>query len=117
MPNGKPPFRADHVGSLLRPMELREARAARAAGTLDAEALRAIEDRSIEQAIAEQKAAEAAAAQRPGAGPRTGAPAADRPRRRGGSAGTTPTSTDASRAADQAPAATDAAPATAGTEA
>jgi 5-methyltetrahydropteroyltriglutamate--homocysteine methyltransferase len=57
MPNGKPPFRADHVGSLLRPMELREARAARAAGTLDAEALRAIEDRSIEQAIAEQKAA------------------------------------------------------------
>src|SRR3712207_8827757 len=32
MPNGKPPFRADHVGSLLRPPALRDARAARAAG-------------------------------------------------------------------------------------
>ena len=32
MPNGKPPFRADHVGSLLRPPVLREARAARSAG-------------------------------------------------------------------------------------
>jgi small subunit ribosomal protein S3 len=70
--------------------------------------------------LAEQKAVEAAAAQRPGSGPRAGAPAADRPRRRGGSAGTTPTSTDASRAADSAPAADEAAPAvpaTAGSEA
>ncbi len=39
MPNGKPPFRADHVGSLLRPVPLREARAARAEGRLPAEAL------------------------------------------------------------------------------
>jgi len=51
----KPPFRADHVGSLLRPPELREARAARAAGTLDAAALRAVEDRCIQDAIAAQQ--------------------------------------------------------------
>jgi 5-methyltetrahydropteroyltriglutamate--homocysteine methyltransferase len=56
MPNGKPPFRADHVGSLLRPPALREARAQRAAGTLDAASLRAIEDRSIVGAIAAQQA-------------------------------------------------------------
>ncbi|MBX6744013.1 MAG: 5-methyltetrahydropteroyltriglutamate--homocysteine S-methyltransferase [Acetobacteraceae bacterium] len=55
MPNGKPPFRADHVGSLLRPPELREARAARAEGRLDAAALRAVEDRCIRDAIAKQK--------------------------------------------------------------
>ncbi|MGG5810636.1 5-methyltetrahydropteroyltriglutamate--homocysteine S-methyltransferase [Falsiroseomonas sp. CW058] len=55
MPDGKPPFRADHVGSLLRPMELREARAAQAAGTMTAEALRAVEDRCIRDAIAKQK--------------------------------------------------------------
>ena len=35
MPNGTPPFRADHVGSLLRPPALRDARAARAEGRLD----------------------------------------------------------------------------------
>jgi 5-methyltetrahydropteroyltriglutamate--homocysteine methyltransferase len=55
MPNGKPPFRADHVGSLLRPPELRDARTARAAGRIDAAALRAIEDRCIRDAIAEQR--------------------------------------------------------------
>jgi len=56
MPDGKPPFRADHVGSLLRPVELREARAARAEGRLDPAALRDIEDRCIRDAIAKQKA-------------------------------------------------------------
>ena len=55
MPNGKPPFRADHVGSLLRPIALREARAAHAAGTLDAAALRAEEDKYIKLVIEEQK--------------------------------------------------------------
>lgn len=55
MPNGKPPFRADHVGSLLRPVELREARAARASGKLDAAALREVEDRCVRDAIARQK--------------------------------------------------------------
>src|SRR5918997_2803418 len=56
MPNDKPPFRADHVGSLLRPPELAEARAARAAGRLDAPALRAVEDRCIGDAMARQQA-------------------------------------------------------------
>lgn len=57
MPHGKPPFRADMVGSLLRPVPLREARLAHAAGTLDAARLRAVEDEAIIQAIADQKAA------------------------------------------------------------
>ncbi|MBX9748240.1 MAG: 5-methyltetrahydropteroyltriglutamate--homocysteine S-methyltransferase [Roseococcus sp.] len=51
-----PPFRADHVGSLLRPIPLREARAARAAGTLSPEELRVAEDSAIQAVIAEQKA-------------------------------------------------------------
>ena len=55
MPQGKPPFRADHVGSLLRPPELREARAGHAAGRTDAAALRAVEDRCIAEAIARQR--------------------------------------------------------------
>ena len=54
-PRTRPPFRADHVGSLLRPPELREARAAHAAGTLAAAALRAVEDRCISKAIAAQE--------------------------------------------------------------
>jgi 5-methyltetrahydropteroyltriglutamate--homocysteine methyltransferase len=56
MPNGKPPFRADHVGSLLRPPELRDARAAHAAGRMDAAALRAVEDRCVRDAVAQQRA-------------------------------------------------------------
>jgi 5-methyltetrahydropteroyltriglutamate--homocysteine methyltransferase len=56
MPGNVPPFRADHVGSLLRPVPLREARAARAAGSLSAEALREVEDRHIGEAIAQQRA-------------------------------------------------------------
>src|SRR5262249_48484684 len=44
-----------HVGSLLRPRELAEARAARKAGTLPADALRATEDRCIETAIRKQE--------------------------------------------------------------
>jgi 5-methyltetrahydropteroyltriglutamate--homocysteine methyltransferase len=54
-PRTRPPFRADHVGSLLRPRELTEARAARKAGTLSAEALRTVEDRCIEAAIRRQE--------------------------------------------------------------
>ena len=42
-----PPFRADHVGSLLRPPELTRARAEHAAGDIDAAALRAVEDEAI----------------------------------------------------------------------
>jgi 5-methyltetrahydropteroyltriglutamate--homocysteine methyltransferase len=52
----RPPFRADHVGSLLRPPALREARAAHTAGTLSAAELRAIEDRHIREVIREQEA-------------------------------------------------------------
>ena len=52
----RPPFRADHVGSLLRPRELAEARAARKAGALSAEALREVEDRCVEAAIRKQEA-------------------------------------------------------------
>ena len=55
MPNSKPPFRADHVGSLLRPAALKEARAQFAAGKIDAAALKAIEDREIDRLIAKQE--------------------------------------------------------------
>src|ERR1022692_333951 len=50
-----PPFRADHVGSLLRPAELLAARADFAAGTIDAAALRAIEDAAIIDIVALQE--------------------------------------------------------------
>jgi len=49
-----PPFRADHVGSLLRPAELRQARAQRETGEIGAAELRGIEDRAIEAVIAKQ---------------------------------------------------------------
>jgi len=39
-----PPFRADHVGSLLRPPEVHRTRARRAAGEITAAELRAVED-------------------------------------------------------------------------
>jgi 5-methyltetrahydropteroyltriglutamate--homocysteine methyltransferase len=52
----KPPFRADQVGSLLRPPELREARAKAKAGQLSAAALKVVEDRSIREAVAKQEA-------------------------------------------------------------
>ena len=51
----KPPYRADHVGSLLRPAPLKEARAKRALGVISAEALKAIEDREIEHVIRRQE--------------------------------------------------------------
>src|ERR1700691_999091 len=50
-----PPFRADHVGSLLRPPNLLEARASFAAGTIDADALREVEDGAIRDAVALQE--------------------------------------------------------------
>ena len=49
-----PPFRADHVGSLLRPNRLLAARAARKRGEIDADQLRAVEDDAIREAIALQ---------------------------------------------------------------
>ena len=51
-----PPFRADHVGSLLRPAPLREAREKHSRGEIGADALKAIEDREIENAIRKQEA-------------------------------------------------------------
>jgi 5-methyltetrahydropteroyltriglutamate--homocysteine methyltransferase len=50
-----PPFRADHVGSLLRPKLLQEARAKWKAGTLPHDALREVEDQCIAAAIARQE--------------------------------------------------------------
>jgi 5-methyltetrahydropteroyltriglutamate--homocysteine methyltransferase len=51
-----PPFRADHVGSLLRPAALKDARSRHAAGELDDAGLAALEDREIERVIAKQEA-------------------------------------------------------------
>ena len=50
-----PPYRADHVGSLLRPQALKEARAKRDRNEITAEALAAIEDREIERVIRKQE--------------------------------------------------------------
>jgi 5-methyltetrahydropteroyltriglutamate--homocysteine methyltransferase len=50
-----PPFRADHVGSLLRPAALKEARTARARDEMSAEAFREIEDREVERVIRRQE--------------------------------------------------------------
>jgi 5-methyltetrahydropteroyltriglutamate--homocysteine methyltransferase len=52
-----PPFRADHVGSLLRSPALHAARQQRERGEIDAAALRAIEDREILALIRQQEAA------------------------------------------------------------
>ncbi len=51
----KPPFRADHVGSLLRSAALKEARAQFAAGKIDRAALKAVEDCEIERVIKKQE--------------------------------------------------------------
>jgi 5-methyltetrahydropteroyltriglutamate--homocysteine methyltransferase len=51
----RPPFRGDHVGSLLRPIALREARAALKSGRLSAGDLREIENQAIEAAIRKQE--------------------------------------------------------------
>jgi 5-methyltetrahydropteroyltriglutamate--homocysteine methyltransferase len=57
MPRTKPPFRADHVGSLLRPAALKQARAQREQGQITAEELKTIEDREIEAVIRKQEEA------------------------------------------------------------
>src|ERR1700749_3304131 len=53
----KPPFRADHVGSLLRPPDLARARADFKAGRIDGEQLRSAEDEAIRGVIELQRAA------------------------------------------------------------
>jgi 5-methyltetrahydropteroyltriglutamate--homocysteine methyltransferase len=55
MQRTKPPFRADHVGSLLRPAALKEAREKRAKDEISADALTAVEDREIERIIKKQE--------------------------------------------------------------
>jgi 5-methyltetrahydropteroyltriglutamate--homocysteine methyltransferase len=50
-----PPFRADHVGSLLRPPRLHQARDDFAAGKMTAEDLRAVEDEAIAEAVRMQE--------------------------------------------------------------
>ena len=53
----RPPYRADHVGSLLRPPELLEAREAHAAGRLDDEGLAQAEDEAIRDVVRMQEEA------------------------------------------------------------
>ncbi|MDO5141722.1 MAG: 5-methyltetrahydropteroyltriglutamate--homocysteine S-methyltransferase [Eubacteriales bacterium] len=53
----KAPFRADFVGSFLRPAAIKQARADRAAGKITDEQLRAVEDACITELIGQQKAA------------------------------------------------------------
>jgi 5-methyltetrahydropteroyltriglutamate--homocysteine methyltransferase len=55
MQRSKPPFRADHVGSLLRPAALKEARAKRERGEITTQELEGIEDREIEKVISKQE--------------------------------------------------------------
>jgi 5-methyltetrahydropteroyltriglutamate--homocysteine methyltransferase len=54
-PRTKPPFRADHVGSLLRPAALRKARERRARDEITPAQLKDIEDREIERVIKKQE--------------------------------------------------------------
>src|SRR6516164_9527355 len=55
MPRSKPPFRADHVGSLLRPAALKAARVKRERGEITAEQSKEIEDREIEKVVKKQE--------------------------------------------------------------
>jgi 5-methyltetrahydropteroyltriglutamate--homocysteine methyltransferase len=58
MPRGRghPPFRADHVGSLLRPPALRQAFRRHGAGEIHEDAYRAVQDQCIREAVAMQEA-------------------------------------------------------------
>jgi len=51
----RPPFRADHVGSLLRPAALKEARARHDKGEITSGELEAVEDREIEKVVKKQE--------------------------------------------------------------
>ena len=54
-PRTSPPFRADHVGSLLRPPELLKAREDFKAGSIDAAELKGIEDEAIRDVVRKQE--------------------------------------------------------------
>jgi 5-methyltetrahydropteroyltriglutamate--homocysteine methyltransferase len=51
----RPPFRADHVGSLLRPKHLLQARAEHGDGTLSADELRIMEDEAVRDVVRMQE--------------------------------------------------------------
>jgi 5-methyltetrahydropteroyltriglutamate--homocysteine methyltransferase len=51
----RPPYRADHVGSLLRPRSVTRAREDHAAGRLKADELRAVEDEAIRDVVRQQE--------------------------------------------------------------
>jgi len=55
MQRTKPPFRADHVGSLLRSAPVKEARARRAKGEITSDELKSVEDREIDRIIRKQE--------------------------------------------------------------
>jgi 5-methyltetrahydropteroyltriglutamate--homocysteine methyltransferase len=55
MPDARPPFHADHVGSLLRPDYLIAARQKFLAGTLAKEELQPLEDRAVREVVAMQE--------------------------------------------------------------
>src|SRR4051794_3652494 len=55
MQRTKPPFRADHVGSLLRPQPLKSAREKREADAITPDRLKLIEDEEIRKAIRKQE--------------------------------------------------------------
>jgi len=56
-PTGRPPFRADHIGSLLRPPELRQAFKDHSAKRINDQEFTAVQDRCIRTAVAQQEAA------------------------------------------------------------
>src|SRR3954469_20843133 len=51
----EPPFRADHVGSILRSSAVKEARAQREAGAMSAAELKEVEDREIAKLVAKEE--------------------------------------------------------------
>jgi 5-methyltetrahydropteroyltriglutamate--homocysteine methyltransferase len=55
MERQRPPFRADQVGSLLRPERLKQAREKRARGEIGAKELRGVEDEEIRKVVAKQE--------------------------------------------------------------
>ncbi len=55
MQRTKPPFRADHVGSILRTAPVKDARAKREKGAINAAQLKEVEDREIEKIIRKQE--------------------------------------------------------------
>ena len=55
MPRNKPPFRADHVGSILRSAAIKQAREKRAKGEITAVQLKDVEDREIDKIVKKQE--------------------------------------------------------------